>query len=432
MKNHKTIRTIALIIPLLITLGFWVWAKIDMGMSIFNTDLAAKYIGQITALFAITLFSLTFLVSARYKWIEKVFGGLDKVYKYHGTISRWGFVFMLAHPILLAGSFMFSASTLQRYFIPFVSSDVTLMFGIIAWYLFITLIFITVFRLIPYHIWKRTHQLMGLAYGFGLYHAFFMYSDVRGFLPMTIFVGVLGVIGVGSYVYKVFLYNWIGPKYEYKIVEQNKRNDLVYDLILEPASKKMKFKAGEFVFMTVRGNKSVGKEHHPFSISSDPKDANIRLSYKVLGDYTKKLVNAKIGDKVFLYGPYGEFNTGNFSKYKNQVWISGGIGITPFLSMLKTVDGMNVKFINSNKSEDDFVYEDEIKQKSDLIDYWHYVSDNEGYLNAEKVLDFVGDLKDDVVFLFCGPKGMMHALKKQLAEKGVSPKKIIFEDFSLV
>ena len=80
------------------------------------------------------------------------------------------------------------------------------------------------------------------------------------------------------------------------------------------------------------------REPHPFTISSAPHEPDVRLSIKSSGDWTQHLhEHLESGARAFVDGPYGEFNykTGGH----RQIWIAAGIGITPFLSWIRDLQG---------------------------------------------------------------------------------------------
>ena len=79
----------------------------------------------------------------------------------------------------------------------------------------------------------------------------------------------------------------------------------------------------------------MSKEPHPFSISSSPEAAHLRLSIKRLGDWTQDVAQIKPGKSARVWGPYGHFTRLALAQpLMPLVMIGGGIGITPFLSLV--------------------------------------------------------------------------------------------------
>ncbi|MFT6919241.1 MAG: putative ferric reductase [Cognaticolwellia sp.] len=122
--------------------------------------------------------------------------------------------------------------------------------------------------------------------------------------------------------------------------------------------------AGQFSFVTF--DKAEGP--HPFTISSAwNNDARIEFLIQGLGDYTKTLPSIlKAGDKVEIEGPYGEFDFSNGKP--RQIWVAGGIGITPFIARIEAL---------AVKKTD--------KQTSEGIDLFYCTNEpDESFINALK------------------------------------------------
>ncbi|OGM33306.1 hypothetical protein A2803_05570 [Candidatus Woesebacteria bacterium RIFCSPHIGHO2_01_FULL_44_21] len=409
-----------------LTLSLWVLAKPSIN-SILNFPLIS--VTQILGLTAATLVSLNLLLASRLKIFENLFGGLDKVYKQHQFTGKTAFALMLAHPTFL----LLSSSDLWRAVELYVLdlSTPAYNYGKLALFGFTTLITLTIFVRLPYHIWRITHQLMIIPLIFLTLHVATIPSDVAVFLPLRVWILGLLLVGIGSYIYKVILYKHIGPKLDYKVNQVNLRGQIT-EVLLEPQGSALSHEPGQFVFV-IFGNHEIGDEEHPFSISSAPGEKLIRLSIKKSGDFTSTLPKLKAQDKVKLYGPYGAFGRIALVSKKEVVMIAGGIGITPFLSIVNYIKNKNInlkyKLIYSYKNETDSSYKEELMEIAGDKLVTHN-SDRSGHLTAKSIADKVGGLTNKTILL-CGPKGMMSALTSQFLEMGVKRRNIIFEDFDL-
>jgi len=106
----------------------------------------------------------------------------------------------------------------------------------------------------------------------------------------------------------------------------------------------LQFNPGQFVFISF--NQESLSESHPFPISSGPDENLLRITIKNLGDYTKTLTEKlQKGTIAKIEGPYGVFSYKN-TPNENQIWIAGGIGITPFVSFIKDMFKKRVNNIN--------------------------------------------------------------------------------------
>ena len=135
---------------------------------------------------------------------------------------------------------------------------------------------------------------------------------------------------------------------------------------------------------------------------------------------------------------FGLSVTGHFLSEKEnnipEIWIAGGIGITPFLAMSKALGSeQEVDLYYSVKTASEAVYLDELrkvaKAKSNLK-IIPFEADKQGFITADYIFKTSRDL-DDANFMICGPVSLMHALKAQLKSKGVAKRNINTEEFNL-
>lgn len=389
-------------------------------------------LAQLAGLVGVTALAWNFFLASRPIVLDKAMGGLDKVFIQHRRAGTAAFTLMLAHPLFLAASALPNWPAAKFFLLP--GPFWALNFGIFALWSFSLLIVLTLFVKLPYHVWKRTHQFMGVPFAFVALHVATIESDVAWFLPLRVWILGLIAVGLGSYAYKIFLYRFFGPRHPYRIEAVRELGDVV-EVSLAPEKRPLAHRPGQFVFVSF-GDDEVGREEHPFTISSAPGEPLLRLSMKKSGDHTKKFGRLKPGVAVRVFGPYGRFGEAFLETHKDSIWIAGGIGVTPFLSLLRAAapdEPAKVAIIYSTKNESDAPYDAEIASvaaRVPNIAYSRHLSEKEGYLTAEEIAKRAGGLKDKLVFL-CGPMPMMRALTSALTASGVPRRNILFEDFSL-
>jgi predicted ferric reductase len=445
MRRLYAIRANALYLPQVITLVMWLLSKTRPG----GWDVhPLQALSQVLSLQVLTAFAVVMVIAARNRAIEKLYGGLDKSYGTHGKLAKVAFFGMLAHPLLLIPSMLQKGIPAYGLLLPIgpwpEGFELARWFGVASYYAFIVLVLLTLYRRMGYQQWLTSHKFMGPAFAAGVVHTYLANSDVRAHEPLRDWVHIMVIAAVGAWLYKAILYPWAAQKYRYRLHKLKEMGNGIYEINLKPDGPRMNYEPGEFAFISVRGNPAISKESHPFSISSSPNRHMLRFSYREAGDYTKTLKNMRPQDPVTVYGPYGEFTSFMLDEYKKQVWVAGGIGVTPFLSMLGhevlNEDHKQIYLYYSGKKRSDLVYDEEIQRQRAKAteaasgDWMHYIphaSDDEGFLSAERFEKECGGLQD-TAFLFCGPPVMMRTLKKQLMAKGVPANRIFFEEFNFV
>jgi predicted ferric reductase len=416
----------------LITLVLWFLSKDGVNQITSNQLLSFS---QVFALSGILLMSINLIISTRLRIIEALFEGLDEVYKVHQVVGALAFTFIINHPIFLVFQSLPNTQVAKLYLFP--STDLSYNLGIFALYSFLLAMIFIVFIKLPYHIWKFTHKFMGLTFVLASLHSMLIASDISQFLPLRYWILGWDILGIAAALYIIFLYGKYGPKHRYK-VQKIEHLPFVTSVYLTPIDKPLLFIPGQFVYISVT-SKGVGKEQHPFSISSKANSDTLRISAKIVGDYTLRLRNLNVGDEVLVYGPYGRFGKSLFrSKIKRHIMVAGGIGITPFLSMTSSLDKYQTdkkfKLFYSYKNSDEAVFNQELTSESGKrtnLDVVFWDSSKLGRLTAETVLKDIDNF-GDTAFQICGPQQMMDSLRSQLLRKDIKGSRIITEDFKFL
>ena len=140
-------------------------------------------------------------------------------------------------------------------------------------------------------------------------------------------------------------------------------------------------------------------------------------------------------------GPYGRFGERYLKHDKDMIWIAGGIGITPFLSLAKHESmfptGRKIDLIWVVRNQDEAFHDQELIEeslKNEKFTYAHWFSDEQGRITCDDVTRIIGgkqELQKRLVFM-CGPPPMMYSLSKIFHKKGFSHSQIIFEDFNML
>jgi predicted ferric reductase len=170
-----------------------------------------------------------------------------------------------------------------------------------------------------------------------------------------------------------------------------------------------------------------------FSVASAPGDRRLEVAIKAVGDYTRQLRDEiRPGDAAKVAGPFGGFDYRRGGK--EQVWIAGGIGITPFLSWIRSLDAgfdRDVVFYYSVAHEGEALYLDEIeraaKEHPNFVPHV-VVADRDGFLTAKKAT--TGRNLADVWVYMCGPPPMTKAFSNGFRSLGVPRSRLRWEEFA--
>lgn len=420
----------------LVAIPLLIWANMmPLADRFSNSTSILLNIGRAAGIIAVTLYSINLILSTRLSIFEDMFGGLNKVFFAHHLVGGIALCIVLLHPVTVAlsyagGSIYQSAKLLTPF-----ATNLETTFGILGMYLFVLLMIITFFIYIPYRAWLLTHKFLGAAFILIALHVTFISSDTQNSLALRTYLLTLLLAGIVAYTYRTLLPRFLVRRYSYKVDSVEKLNKDVVSINLKPNTRGIDFKPGQFVFVQFKKEGLPG-DWHPFSISSNSPKTGLQITVKSLGELTSKLVEQGSdldGTEVLVEGSYGRFNFKHFQT-KKQIWIAGGIGITPFLGMAKDVRGdYKVNLFYSVKNREEFVEFEELKRLAEksggALNLIPVVSEKDGLLDASKVKNAVGDI-DGSEILICGPPPMMKELKEQFKDSGIKSKYIHTEEFN--
>lgn len=399
-----------------------------------NITYSASSLGDIAGLVGYAMFAIVLMLSARLKFFENFFLGINKSYTAHHILGGVAFCLLLFHPLLLAYNYLLvSFRSAAMFLLP--SSYWAQNLGIFSLFLMILTLCITFYTNLKYQVWKFTHKFMGLAFILAFLHVFLIGSDVASNTVLKIYLLVLSVLAITTYFYRTLFADYLVRVFDYKVKNLQAFPDKIWEIEFEPAAgRRMKFSPGQFAFVRFFSS-SLSKEAHPFSFSSSP-DGSLKIAIKELGDYTSKISQLKAGDKAEFEGPFGAFSFKSFQN-KNQVWIAGGVGITPFLSMLRELNehpgDYKIDLYFSVKNREALAFKDEIEeiaQKNDNLKAVFWITDIDGLITADEIKKITKDIAEREI-LICGPNQMMSSLKSQFLEDGFKKSQIHTEEFMM-
>ena len=390
----------------------------------------------------LALLGLQFAVTARSNGVDAPYG-LDVVLRFHRQMSFVGFAFVLAHPTILFLTGAAPWALLRVWDAPWRAR-----LGVTA-VVALTLLLVT-------SVWRQ-----------GLRLSYEAWRLAHGVLAAVIMVTALAhVEGVGHYVSGpwrrslwavmslcvVALLIWVRIvkpvlilRRPWRLTAVTARAPGVHSLLLEADGHDgMRFQAGQFAWLTV-GRSPLRLTEHPFSISSSAEDHDrVELTIKALGDFTSTVGDLEPGTRVYLDGPYGVFSYER-NEAAGFVFVAGGIGITPILSMLRTLadrgDRRPVVLLYANSDADSIAFAAELDVLAGRLDL-HLVHVLEspppgwvgasGFVDADLLARHLPEHPERFEHFVCGPAPLMDAVTEAIHGLGVPDERIHTERFDFI
>jgi NAD(P)H-flavin reductase len=207
----------------------------------------------------------------------------------------------------------------------------------------------------------------------------------------------------------------------------------IYTLEFESLDHPYKFHPGQFLHLAIDSDYD-GSSQWPvsrcFSMQSNPDQETIRITYSVKGDFTKQMEKQlKVGSEVWLKLPYGDLFTQPHNK-TNTVFIAGGTGITPFLSLFTHEsfnDYINPKIYLGFRSKSFNIYESDLARSCNSSkSVKSFYEDTDGVIDIQQIYMENGINPN---YFISGPPLMIKAFKQILITKGVPTNNVLTDDW---
>ena len=403
-------------------------------------------LGMVLGIFAYGYFLTALVLSARIRILDRWFGH-DRVMVFHGYLASAGIFLVFCHILF---KYMFSFEITGQVLAGIGAFSIFMMVGVLT-YLCMTdnIISRSVFGsrsrlsghpLLDYSRLKLIHNSVSIAAVLAVIHVFLASSTQESGIRMAV-MGIWGILALGFYVYHkgvrvIALYR---KKWTVSHVTQPVPG-IVEIRMQGPGIRS--HRAGQFAYFRML-SAVCGYAEHPFTICSAPGSEELAVTIKNLGDYTAALQDIQTGTNVLVDGPYGIFCPGTTEK--PLLFIAGGIGITPFLSIIQswqhdTVSAPVVLMWSCRRGNEMFAKEffQDFSRRNDNFRFIPIITDPAGADEKAKRIDKpmlaqmdspgVGAFEDIYI---CGPAGFMVSVFSHLKELGVGSSKIHFEKFSM-
>ena len=393
---------------------------------------------------ALAMFVMQFALTARFRRIAPPVG-LDAMMQFHRQAGVVAGVYALGHPLVL----ILADRSYLAFYNPF---DQFARAGALLFVTFaIVALLVTTLRRkplrIPYEWWRYAHIFLAVSIVFvGLVHVQRVGHYVSGLGPRAFWV-----VFVGLALFLTFYTRLLKPRAiaqrPYRVADVRKERGRCWTLTIEPVGHDgLGFRAGQFVWLTL-GDSPYSMREHPFTIaSSAERRGAFELTIKQLGDATNRIGQTPVGTAAYVDGPHGRFTLDDDAP--SLVFIAGGVGVTPMMSMLRTLrdrgDARPCTFIYGASSLNNVVYREELESLRDdpalnldlvLVPEvppreWGGES---GMMRKDVLARHIDDRRiREAAFYICGPEPMMDLVERWLRGRGAPLVNIRSERFSIV
>ncbi len=418
----------------------WLAAEPDVFQSEDLFALRAAMI-QYSGVLAIGAMSIALVLALRPGWPETWLGGLDKMYRLHKWLGISALVFALVHWLWYEGAGWATELGLvaqpERPALPPIENPVQQFLaglhdpaqgvGKLAFIISVLLIVLALVPRFSYWWFFKTHRLLAVAYLVLAFHTAVLAEFAYWTQPVGIVLAVLLACGTVAAVIVLLRRVGISRQAMGNITTLTKYpgvRALEIGMTMEPGWRG--HQPGQFAFVT----SDRGEGAHPFTIASawNAADRGITFITKALGDYTSRLPDTlAVGQEVRVEGPYGRFTFDD--ECSRQIWIGGGIGITPFIARMKYLAGQPdrragqaIDLFHSSGGIDEEAFARATADAAAAGVRLHiFIDARDGLLTGERIRAAVPEWREASIW-FCGPAGFADTLKRDFSAQGFDVK----------
>ncbi len=235
--------------------------------------------------------------------------------------------------------------------------------------------------------------------------------------------------------------------YRVRLLERQEVADRTFALWFEKPPG-FEFRAGQFVDLTLIDppETDLAGTTRSFTVASAPGDDRLRIATRLRDTaFKRSLARLPVGAEVLIEGPLGSFTLHN-NPARPAVFLAGGIGVTPFLSIVRDAYHRRLPhtlfLFYSNRRPEDAPFLEELQELQQQHPPFRLVATitkpesstvswqgETGYLTAELLRKYLPSLEGPVYYI-AGPPAMVGAMRQMLQQAGVDPDDIRSEDFA--
>jgi predicted ferric reductase len=388
------------------------------------------------------MLGVQFALTARFRRAAAPFG-IDIIYCFHRYVALVAIGLLLAHYAIVRVAFADTLGPLDPLKAPGYMSA-----GRLALALFATVIVTSLWRKplgIDYDRWRVGHALLAMA----AFLLAVMHIGGVGYYTASPWKRWLWTGYTLAWVYLIVHVRAIKPwrmrRAPYRVAAVRPERDRAWTLTLVPDGHSgLRFASGQFAWLTLRGSPFRFKEH-PFSFSSSAAQGErLEFTIKELGDFTRTIKDVRPGEVAYLDGPYGVFSAGRYPRSPGFVFIAGGVGIAPIMSMLRTLadrrDPRPLLLVYANSDWDDVIFREELESLRARVDLTlvHVLenpppdwSGERGRITDALLRRVLSANRAENEYFLCGPGPMSETVQQVLHGMGIPLSRVHFELFNI-
>jgi predicted ferric reductase len=389
----------------------------------------------------LTQIGLQFVLIARFKPLTAPYG-MDVILQYHKKIALVAVALILAHPLLL----LIEHPARIMLFNPLGGTWASRL-GLLAVAALLVLTVTSLWReelKLNYERWRVAHAVLGvLALVAAQAHV-----SLAGLYINTPWKQAFWIVSSALLVSLVGYLRFVKPvrmqERSWRVVGVHDEGGDTHTLIIEPNGHDgLRFEPGQFAWIKV-ADSPYSVDEHPYSFASSAENPErISFGIKALGDFSKSIPYVEEGACVYVDGPHGAFSIDRYQA-PGYVFIAGGIGITPIMSFLHTMedreDPRPVLLFYSSAEEGDLAYREEIERLKEGLDLdvvyvleeppedWEH---EEGFVTEELLERRLPEERFARKYFICGPPAMLESVEESLDALGVPTAHVHHEKFEL-
>lgn len=405
--------------------GFWVDLSIALGYA------------------AMAMMGVQFILTARFQRASAPFG-IDIIYYFHRFLAIIALALIVGHALILVVAVPALTRPSNLLAVPWHG-----LVAVLATGLFSVLVATSIWRKqlkIDYERWRIWHGILAVV---ALLLAAAHIEGVGYYIQLP-WKRTLWTVITLSWVLLIVYVRIVKPvkmvRRPFQVVGVHRERGNVWTLSLQPEGHAgIRFQPGQFAWLTI-GNSPFLLKEHPFSFSSSAEHPQqLEFTIKELGDFTRTVKDIPNGETAYVDGPFGAFSIDRFPTAPGFVFLAGGVGIAPVMSMLRTLADRDetrpLLLLYGNKNWDDVIFREEIERLQGGLNLqvvhvleqppedWQGES---GLLTPELLSRCLPADRDRFEYFICGPRPMIQVVEHALHGQRVPMGRVHTELFDLV